>query len=606
MGWTWAGRAGAAAILCGSPVLALTRALLAERVESQIIGRPAAAFWPVLQGDAPLVGAIVLLGLIGFASRAGSPSARVLRLGARLLALVAFILQLVDFVLLVTIQMRLELSDLLRFRRDLHAGLTLADGLRWPLANILPGRALLVILLATLSLWAVATLAVPALARARARWPRFGAVAGGILLAATFLPPDRTRLHGWVYPNVVIHNLPQSNARRYSLAFLAKATQRRIPTLVTTGANRRLDVVVLIVESLSSSQSALFSGIDGFTPQLDRLARSGTAYSELLANGYATHLGLVALLQGRVPLTGPGGDQGSSFEGFLSGPSLPRVLASHGYHTEFLTNADIDFVRLGDWLAAIGFTEVVGNRHPAFAAWPRLVLDAVPDHALVDLAIARVEELRRKHSGPFLLVLQTSSSHLPFVDPNRRDNSERAVLGYVDAQIGRLADALEHSGFLADGLLVVTSDHRKMAPLSVQEHERYGLSAFGRIPFLVLGRPAPRVTTDAAFQQADLPGSLVCLLTPECPTTPWRGNLFADPPRPPRCVLLPLPNDRDLVYARCSGNEALIKLDGDGTRLVDGRLSPADERDLLAEIACVRHENTPLPWPRTAAARSGN
>jgi hypothetical protein len=186
---------------------------------------------------------------------------------------------------------------------------------------------------------------------------------------------------------------------------------------------------------------------------------------------------------------------------------------------------------------------------------------------------------------------------MPFVHPNGKDRSEEAVLRYVDAQVGRLAALLGESGFLDDGLLVVTSDHRKMAPLEPEELRRWDLGAFSRIPLVVLGRGSGPREVRETFQQADLLGSLVCLLTPECPVAPFRGLLFEEPPRPPACVLSPLVNDRTLVQVRCGADVATVRLDGDATRVVRGRLAPEAETAVLAEIALARAENEARPWP---------
>ncbi len=66
--------------------------------------------------------------------------------------------------------------------------------------------------------------------------------------------------------------------------------------------------------------------------------------------------------------------------------------------------------------------------------------------------------------------------------------------------------------------------------------------------------------------------------------------------RPPACVFSPMGNDRSLVYVRCGADEAMVRLDGDATRVVRGRLGPSLEAAVLREIALVREENVPLPW----------
>ena len=584
-------------LLVGSPAGALLRALAVERAEATNIAGPAGSILPVLVADAPLVGSILCLALAGFfLPVAGSPW-RWLALGPRVAALGLFLLQAVDLAFGWFLSLRLEFGDVSRFWNEGRAGLSLAVGLQPWFGRSVPPALLGACLAGALLGWVAAILTFP-FARARSRSIlRAGALLALFSLAAAAVPADRSRFHGWAYPNVIVANLPSSTATRYSGDYLARAARLRGRTESRPGRDRRANVIIYVVESLSSSHSALFGGPHGFTPELDVLAGRGLAAREFVANGFTTNLGLIALLTGRIPLLAVGNGYGDAFNGFLEGPSLPRALASHGYYTEFLTTSDLGFTRKGEWLGRIGFESLRGSRDPAFDGWPRFAFDAAPDEALVNAVSVREKELRREAGGkPFLLVAETATSHLPFVHPSGSDHSEAAVFRYVDAQVGRLARLLEESRFLEDGILIVVSDHRKMAPLEPEEQRRWEMSAFSRIPLVALGGGVPTRALAAPFQQADLSGSLLCLLTKECPVAPFRGALFEDPPRPPACVFSPMGNDRSLVYVRCGADEAMVRLDGDATRVVRGRLGPSLEAAVLREIALVRKENVPLPW----------
>lgn len=604
-GWTAVGGSGAVAALSAAPLLAVLRAVLVERAESALLGHPAGAWPVVLQADAPLVGAVLLFGYLGFLtapSRWWPAPARVM---ARLAVLALVAIQAVDLGLMASIQMRLQLGDVLRFRRELRDGLTLLAPLTRALNGLVSATAIGVGLLFAVALISAVILSLPVARPCPGRAARWLPALGLGLICVAVLPRTHTRFYGWVYPNVVAANLPQPVAHSDSEAFLADARRHRPPVVPETGMNRRWDVVLLIVESLSSSQSRFFSGIDDFTPKLDALARQGENFPNFVANGFATHLGLVALLAGRIPLPPPGRDTGASFEGFLGGQPFPATLQRNGYHTEYLTASDLGFVRMGDWLRQAGFARVIGSDDTFFRTWPHLAFDAAPDEALVERALSRVAALRANGEEPFLLVVETATGHLPYLDPTGKDNSERGVLAYEDNQIAHLADGLRRAGFFSDGMLIITGDHRKMAPLSRAEVTRFGGSAFARIPLVVVRPDGVSGRVEGYFQQADLPGSLECLLTPTCPTTPWRGDLFGAPPRPPACVLYPMVNDRNLVWTRCGADEGVLTLDGDRTRLETGHIPPQVIVPLLDEVALTRVENTPVPWPRAGTEANG-
>jgi len=593
-----AGAASLAVVLVGSPAAAILRATTVERAEAAALRRSAGSVAPVLLADAPLVGAVLGLALLGFFLPAAGSRLRGLVVAARIAALGLFLAQALDAGLLNVLLMRLRLEDVARFWNEGKAGLSLAVGLQRWVGRAVPPAVLGAAVALSLAAWAAAFLTSPFARRTRGGLVRSAAVASLALVSTAVVPADGTRFHGWAYPNVVVANLPPSTAKPYSPAYLARAARTGRGTEAVAGRGLRANVVLYVVESLSSVQSARFGGLHDFTPELDALAGRGLAPEEFHANGFTTNHGLIALLTGRVPLPPAGADFGESFAPFLDGPSLPRALAAHGYFTEFLTTADLGFTRKGEWLERIGFESIRGSRDPAFEGWPRFAFDAAPDEALVTATAARERELRRREGArPFLLVAETATSHMPFVHPVGDDHTEGSVFRYVDAQIGRLARLLEESGFFEDGLLVVVSDHRKMAPLDPDEAARWPLGAFSRVPFVALGHGLSPGRPAGPFQQADLYGSLLCLLTPSCPVAPFRGALFGDPPRPPACLLSPMSNDRELVYVRCGKDEAMVRLDGDATRVAHGRLDPALESEVLREIAVARSENVAVPWP---------
>jgi hypothetical protein len=75
---------------------------------------------------------------------------------------------------------------------------------------------------------------------------------------------------------------------------------------------------------------------------------------------------------------------------------------------------------------------------------------------------------------------------------------------------------------------------------------------------------------------ADIPASLDYLLTDRSCQREGRGNLFTQPPQPPRCILRPQGDQRDIVDAYCGARHAQIQLDGDNTRVIKGTLPEAE------------------------------
>jgi glucan phosphoethanolaminetransferase (alkaline phosphatase superfamily) len=97
---------------------------------------------------------------------------------------------------------------------------------------------------------------------------------------------------------------PTTYKKPYSKEFRAAAsTARSEVPMCYEGVDSRKDVILVIVESLSSYHSSLFSGLNDWTPELDAISKEGLRFSNFYANGVNTEQGLVSLLTGEPPVT---------------------------------------------------------------------------------------------------------------------------------------------------------------------------------------------------------------------------------------------------------------------------------------------------------------
>ncbi len=402
---------------------------------------------------------------------------------------------------------------------------------------------------------------------------------GMVLFAVGMIPSRRVFAHDWAYRNVFAINLDRAILASYTdefgSALLESQEDLRRGDVCTSRPPARPNVVMVVLESFSMYQSRFFSGLRDFTPNLDRIAASHTAFTRFWANGFTTENGLIALLAGQVPTPGP--DQivfggGFAFDGFSDLPhSLPRVFGSHRYHTAFLTAGDLAFSGKGAWLDALGFDELIGHDDPFFDGWPRLHFHAAPDSALYLRALDWVDA--RQPDQPFFLVIETVSSHHPFIEPGTRKKSEEAVFRYADRQLGLFYDALVARGVLDSVLLVVASDHRAMTPVSAEEFDRFGDEARALVPFVIADpvHPGARRVEDR-YQQVDLASSIEGRLTGRSCPTMVRGDLLGDETTPPQCVMHTRGEDRGRVDIVCGDAQAAIRLRGDRTAVESGSL----------------------------------
>lgn len=493
-----------------------------------------------------------------------------------------------DLLIIVLYNMRLVVADFFKYGREVGGIVTITGQMiRTP-----AGVATLVVGVVLAGLMAVFVRAGPRLGRTGTRR---ALAAGLVLFLVGLLPSPGAVAQSWAYLNLFEINLDRGAAAPYSDAFAAtlRASHEDLRTggSCTVRPARRPDVLMVVVEGLSAYQSQFFSGVSDGTPNLDRIARRHTAFTRFHANGYTTEGGLIALLGGQVPLpaTGPvffGG--GFVYDGFFDLPSsLPRLFGERGYRTAFLTTGDLAFGGKGAWLETLGFDEVDGHDDPFYDGWPRMHFRAAPDSALYLRALRWLDE--QPGDTPFFLVVETVSSHHPFIEPTTHRKSESAAFAYADRQLGHFYDTLDRRGRLDSLMLVVVSDHRTMTPLRPEESALYGEEAHALVPLVIADpdRPGPQ-RVEARFQQVDLATSFDAMLSGRSCTTAIRGDLLADPPAPPRCTLHARADDRGKVDIACGDDRATVRLHGDDTRLENG--SVPDAGTLMNQIDLERIE----------------
>lgn len=473
---------------------------------------------------------------------------------------------LIDLFTLDQFGMRLYLADVLKFGaapRFAVDYLGQGDGWQW-------------LLVAAIALGAVLAWTVMATRRGVSRAARVGSLlAAAASLAVYALPDYSAHALPWTYQNVFEANAPTGVDEPFSESYRQTllAEGREPEPVCAAGEDARLDVILVAVESLSWYHSGLLleRSMD-VVPELDRLAREYAWWDAFHANGFTTDHGLIAMLAGQVPF--PAVNRYRSLAAYAGYEDSGRAgvsarLARDGYFTAFFTSGDLAFLGKEDWLTSLGFDHIEGHDHPDYEGRERYGFAAVQDRYLYE-RVARWLQTERPRSPVFAFV-ETVSTHAPFLDPQTRRPDERQAFLAADAALAGFIENLRDVGYFDRGVVLITSDQRALTPIRREERRALGQAASARLPFVAVGRPfrgAGRMSTPA--QMVDLPASLDRWLTDESCAAPARGDVFAD--RPPGCILHVDGNRRDVVNAFCGEDYAAIELDGDDTRVVEGRL----------------------------------
>jgi lipoteichoic acid synthase len=377
-------------------------------------------------------------------------------------------------------------------------------------------------------------------------------------------------LHSWIYKNVISYNLTiLSESKNYSDEFIESFSLNEQANCYSK-APANPNIILLMVESLSSYQSKYFSGLNDWTPNIDKIASKNTSYSNFYANGFTTEDGEISLLSGQFPIYPPSNYSdagGTSFIGFFDiEKSLPRILKKSGYATEFLTSADLEFANTKAWAKNMGFDYIEGHDHPYYSNWDRFHFKAAPDEALYDRILDRVDE---NSENNYFLFIKTVSTHHPFINPENGNQSESETFQYADKQIGDFYKKLTEHGFFENGLLIIVGDHRAMVPIKEGEIEKFGsLKAAARVPMIVSYGDTNNVNVTGQYQQTDVFNSLQSLSLNKHCNSHWVGDILSNGKYTADYIVHRRGDNRDIISVFSGENDFLIKLDGDETRLI--------------------------------------
>jgi phosphoglycerol transferase MdoB-like AlkP superfamily enzyme len=392
----------------------------------------------------------------------------------------------------------------------------------------------------------------------------------GASMAADALWESPPYVADWLTGNVFSANLATTERVRYSPAFeenfASRTAQQTQQQVAARGPQSGRNVVVVILESWSSWHSRLFGGSEDWTPHLDDAAQLGLRFTDFHSIGFTTSNGLVGILAGQ-KIWSPFLHllERSPFHSMWGlDRTLPRTFSRSGYETAFLTTGPLSLYRKGEWMSDIGFRHVEGNEHPSYAGEKRYAFKSPSDAALYRRSL----QWMKTAPNPYFLVLETVTTHQPFVDPDSGERSLEKAMRYADREFNVFLESLKDSGFFEQGLLVVVSDHRSMTPVSADELKRFGAGTFSRVPAFMIGREiAPGSSEDRVLSQSDLVSTFEWWLSGST-RLETHDTVMLDPVGSEKCAFHSRGDRRGFLEVICPDGHGQVRLEGDRTRFV--------------------------------------
>jgi phosphoglycerol transferase MdoB-like AlkP superfamily enzyme len=270
---------------------------------------------------------------------------------------------------------------------------------------------------------------------------------------------------------------------------------------------RRLNVVLISVESLSAEYSGTYGRTPSLTPDLDALDRDSLVFDNLYASGTRTVRGLEALALSVPPTPGESIVKREHNQGLFS---LATVFNAKGYVSQFLYGGYGAFDNMNAFFGSNGY-EVHDRTEIPDKAIHHENIWGVADEDLYTMALGLFD---RDHAAgkPFFAHIMTTSNHRPYTFPEGRgpwpQGKRESAVAYTDWAIGDFLRRARTKPWFKDTVFVITADHcASSAGIAALPVFRYHIPMWIYSP----GNIAPG-RFDALMGQVDIAPTLLGLL----------------------------------------------------------------------------------------------
>ncbi|MGZ5577387.1 MAG: LTA synthase family protein [Methylobacter sp.] len=224
------------------------------------------------------------------------------------------------------------------------------------------------------------------------------------------------------------------------------------------GEEKRLNIVLITVESLSADFLATFGNKENITPYMDEWFKEGLLFTNFYATGTRTIRGLESLTLSIPPTPGQAivkrPDNGNLF-------SFGRVLQQKGYDTAFLYGGRGYFDNMNAFYSGNGFrivdqTDFTPEEITFTNAW------GVSDDIIFNRTLKEADQ-DFQNNKPFFFQIMTTSNHRPYTYPDGKidlpSGSREGAVKYTDYAIHQFIEQAKTKPWFDNTVFVMVADH---------------------------------------------------------------------------------------------------------------------------------------------------
>lgn len=238
-----------------------------------------------------------------------------------------------------------------------------------------------------------------------------------------------------------------------------------IPENLSLPLPKGINVILVIMESMTVDKTGLFNQERSLTPHLDDLMSQGLVFTECYSAGIHTYNGVYSTLYSHPALLTRHTMKHAAMP-MMCG--LPQQLHRAGYWNSYFMTHDEDYDNMRGFLMANGFDEILGQN--SFPAEETVGTWGVPDHVLFDHVLEHCNAVA--FQGPFFAAIMTCSDHTPYIIPegvdfaSERTEMNQRIVEYADWSIGRFMEKASRQSWFENTLFVFVADHGTAKPFA--------------------------------------------------------------------------------------------------------------------------------------------
>ncbi len=227
-------------------------------------------------------------------------------------------------------------------------------------------------------------------------------------------------------------------------------------------AEKKLNVVLISVESLGSEFVGTLGGAKGLVPNIERLGQEGLWFSHVYATGSRTVRGLEALTLSIPPTPGHAIPMRPHHTGLAT---LGGVFKALDYEPIYIYGGYSYFDNMKAFFSDNGYT-VIDRAAIAANEITHETIWGVADEDLFKLTIKELDA-RFKAKKSFFAHVMTTSNHRPYTFPENRVDlpikTREGAVKYTDYAINRFFEEAKKKPWFDDTVFVVVADHTSVA-----------------------------------------------------------------------------------------------------------------------------------------------